>query len=84
MCLHNYGAEPERQFQLVVEHVQKIRQNLKRSLSKIVIVVERNLGFEAEHHEQALRGMSGVSFYTVRLCKVIRVYVGVIVFHCSS
>lgn len=60
-----FFVEPERQFQLVTEHVSKIRQSLKRSLSKIMIFVERNLGFEAEHHEQALRGLPGVEFFTV-------------------
>ncbi len=31
-------------------------------LSQIVIMVERNLGFEAEHHQRALNGIQGTRF----------------------
>lgn len=31
--------------------------------STITVFVEHNLGFEAEHHERALRGLPGVCFY---------------------
>ena len=31
--------------------------------SPITIFVEHNLGFEAEHHERALRGLKNVTFY---------------------
>jgi hypothetical protein len=50
----------------VKEHVYKIRQDLYRTLSKIKIYVERNLGFEAEHHFRALGDLPGVEFYMVR------------------
>lgn len=31
-------------------------------VSKIIIMVERNLGFEAEHHQRALNGLPNTSF----------------------
>ncbi len=34
-----------------------------KSASPITIYVERNLGFEAEHHKRALDHLPGVSFY---------------------
>lgn len=34
--------------------------------SKIKIYVERNLGFEAEHHHRALHDIPGVEFYKVK------------------
>ena len=58
-------AEPDRQFMLVKEHVAQLRKDLYRTLSKVKIYVERNLGFEAEHHHRALGDMPGVEFYVV-------------------
>ena len=40
-----------------------LRQIPGKSASPIVIYVERNLGFEAEHHKRALDTLPGVSFY---------------------
>ena len=40
-----------------------LRQIPGKSASPIIIYVERNLGFEAEHHKRALDSLSGVSFY---------------------
>jgi hypothetical protein len=34
-----------------------------RKATRVFIFVERNLGFEAEHHKRALEYMEGVSFY---------------------
>ena len=48
---------------LVQEHISGIRRNLYHTLSKIHIYVERNLGFEAEHHHRALGDLPGVDFY---------------------
>lgn len=48
-------TEPERQFALVERHINRIRDHELYRLSPIVIMVERNLGFESEHHEKALR-----------------------------
>ena len=59
--------EPDRQFLLVKEHIAKLRTNLYQTVSKIKIYVERNLGFEAEHHHRALHDIPGVEFYTVSL-----------------
>jgi hypothetical protein len=58
-------AEPDRQFLLVQEHIHMLRQDLYRTLSKVKVYVERNLGFEAEHHQRALGDMPGVEFYVV-------------------
>ncbi len=40
-----------------------IRQIPSKSASPVMIYVERNLGFEAEHHKRALDYLPGVSFY---------------------
>lgn len=41
-------------------HIERIRQNPLYSYSPLVIMVERNLGFESEHHERALRHLPHV------------------------
>lgn len=48
---------------MVAEHIDLLRQDLYRTLSKVKIYVERNLGFEAEHHHRALGDIPGVEFY---------------------
>lgn len=48
-------TEPEKQFALVHRHIDRIREDDIFRHSEIVIMVERNLGFESEHHERALR-----------------------------
>jgi hypothetical protein len=48
---------------MLIDHIKKIRDKVVWERSPIVVYVEHNLGFEAEHHERALRGMPGVSFY---------------------
>jgi hypothetical protein len=50
-------AEPEKQFALVERHIQRIRSVRELQFSEVIIMVERNLGFEAEHHERALNGL---------------------------
>ena len=50
-------TEPAKQFALVERHIQRIRQVPMLSFSEIVVMCERNLGFEAEHHERALRNI---------------------------
>jgi len=52
-----FVTEPEKQFALVQKHVHRIRQVPELSYSQVIIMVERNLGFEAEHHERALNGL---------------------------
>lgn len=46
--------EPSKQFALVEDHVRRIREVPMLQSSEIVFMVERNLGFEAEHHQRAL------------------------------
>jgi len=60
-------TEPDRQFALVKEHIAALKANLYRTVSKVKIYVERNLGFEAEHHHRALGDIPGVQFYVVRV-----------------
>lgn len=55
--------DPEKQFRLLTEHIKAIQAESKWSASAITVFVEHNLGFEAEHHERALRGLKNVSFY---------------------
>ena len=50
-------TEPEKQFKLVEDHISRIRDQSVFMNSEIVIMCERNLGFEAEHHEKALRDL---------------------------
>jgi hypothetical protein len=40
-----------------------LRQHPGRAASPVIIYVERNLGFEAEHHKRALDSVPGVTFY---------------------
>lgn len=56
-------ADPGKQFDLVSKHIHRIRMENGRIGSRVFIFVERNLGFEAEHHKRALEYMEGVSFY---------------------
>lgn len=55
--------EPERQFALIRGHIANLRKKDELQFSQIIIYVERNLGFEAEHIERELRCDEGVSFY---------------------
>lgn len=55
--------DPEKQFELVVQHITRIRSDVGRKTSRFFIFVERNLGFEAEHHKRALDHIPGVTFY---------------------
>lgn len=50
-------TDPEKQFQLVQHHVHAIRRSEGHIASRIIIYVERNLGFEAEHHKKALQSV---------------------------
>lgn len=50
-------TEPEKQFKLVEDHISRIRDQSVFMNSEIIIMCERNLGFEAEHHEKALRDL---------------------------
>lgn len=54
--------EPQKQFDLVADHICRIRRNVKWTSSRVVVYVERNLGHEAEHHRHALKDLPGVFF----------------------
>jgi hypothetical protein len=56
-------TEPEKQFNLVRQHVALIRRIQELAFSTVQIIVERNLGFEAEHMERALKMEENVVFY---------------------
>ena len=56
-------ADPGRQFDLVAHHIHCLRRQPGFSASRVVIYVERNLGFEAEHHKRALQSLPNVAFY---------------------
>ena len=56
-------ADPAKQFDLVVRHITRIRMDIGRKTSRMFVFVERNLGFEAEHHKRALEHIPGVTFY---------------------
>jgi hypothetical protein len=48
---------------MVVQHITRIRMDAGRKTCRVFIFVERNLGFEAEHHKRALEHIPGVHFY---------------------
>jgi len=52
-----HTQEPEKQFALVERHISRLRDIAMFQHSEIIIMVERNLGFEAEHHQRALAGI---------------------------
>jgi hypothetical protein len=58
-----FSADPAKQFALVAQHIQMLRQLPGHSASPVHVYVERNLGFEAEHHKRALDSLPGVAFY---------------------
>jgi hypothetical protein len=54
--------DPQKQFDLVADHIRRLRMLTHWRNSRIVIYVERNLGHEAEHHRHALKDLAGVFF----------------------
>ena len=60
--MHTAWAEPEKQFALVERHISLLRKVRELVYSQVIIMVERNLGFEAEHHQRALHGMPHTRF----------------------
>jgi len=57
-------TEPDRQFQLVRTHIRDLRRSVPEfEKSHLLIFVERNLGFEAEHLHRALRDEPYTTFY---------------------
>jgi hypothetical protein len=56
-------AEPERQFDLVRNHVRDLRRIAQFEYSELLVIVERNLGFEAEHMQRAFRDAPLMRFW---------------------
>lgn len=56
-------ADPGRQFDLVKEHIGALRRTPGHAASRVILYVERNLGFEAEHHQRALHTIPNTRFY---------------------
>jgi len=54
--------DPQKQFDLVADHIRRIRLQNAWGNSRVVVYVERNLGHEAEHHRHALKDIPGVFF----------------------
>ena len=50
----------EKQFTLVRWHIARLRTLVMLEDSEIIIMCERNLGFESEHLQRALAGMPNV------------------------
>ena len=48
---------------MVAQHIARIRRDAGRKTCRFFVFVERNLGFEAEHHKRALEHIPGVNFY---------------------
>ena len=66
-----FFPDPAKQFELVVQHITRIRSDMGRKTSRFFVFVERNLGFEAEHHKRALDHIPGVTFYVdQKACRV--------------
>jgi len=63
LLLTTRPADPSRQFDLVTSHIALIRNSIGRKACRVFVFVERNLGFEAEHHKRALDYLPGVTFY---------------------
>ena len=63
LFINAFLADPAKQFAMVGQHINMIRQIPSKWASPVTIYVERNLGFEAEHHKRALDHIPGVSFY---------------------
>jgi hypothetical protein len=58
-----WSTEPDRQFAMIEDHIRRLRVARPQWVrSHIKIYVERNLGFEAEHHKLALQHLPYVSF----------------------
>jgi hypothetical protein len=57
------NADPTRQFALVREHINRIRCIVTWARSPVIFFIERNLGFEAEHHERELCIIENSTFF---------------------
>ena len=55
-----HTQDVEKQFALVERHILRLRTSRAYMDSEIVIMCERNLGFESEHLHRALNGLPNV------------------------
>ena len=55
-----HTQDVEKQFALVERHILRLRSSRAYEDSEIVIMCERNLGFESEHLQRALNGLPNV------------------------
>ena len=78
-------AEPDKQFAMIEDHICRLRASRPQWLqSPVRIYVERNLGFEAEHHKLALQHLPGVSFRMDPNCDRVGIYTSQTVKHAMS
>ena len=56
-------TDPGKQFDAVRDHIHLIKCNGGMFGSNFFVFVERNLGFESEHHKRALQDVKNVHFY---------------------
>ena len=67
---------------MIEDHIHRLRTARSQWLqSPVKIYVERNLGFEAEHHKLALQHLPGVSFRMDPTCDRVGVYTSQTVMH---
>lgn len=58
-----WPTEPVKQFALLEQHIETLRRrHIEWLESMVYIYVERNLGFEAEHHQRALEHLPNTKF----------------------
>lgn len=56
-------TEPEKHYILLKNHIEGLRKIPTLAFSEVVVIVERNLGFEAEHIKRSCKALTGVDFY---------------------
>jgi len=75
--------DPEKQFQLLTDHIKRIQSIPQWSNSSITLFVEANLGFESEHHQRAMMGrVRNISFYRDMQRQRVGIYTSHNVKHC--
>lgn len=57
-CVH---TEPEKHYELLRAHITALRRIPVLAVSHICVIVERNLGFEAEHIKRSASALEGAS-----------------------
>jgi hypothetical protein len=67
-------TDPQKQFDFLANHIEQLRNRACHRISEVTIFVERNLGFEAEHHKRALSDIPLVKFYIDQKANRVGVY----------